>query len=130
MAITFIHVKVINPENKKFKTFKFLVDSGAIYSVIPDKELKMLGLSPSSSETFTLANGEEIVMPVGNAYFEYKGKTRAAPIIFGDKNIFLLGATTLESLGLILDPIHRELKSLPMLLMSASKKRISINLKP
>ncbi|MCH7744989.1 MAG: aspartyl protease, partial [Chloroflexi bacterium] len=32
----------------------------------------------------------------------------------GDSN--LLGATTLESLGLILDPLKRELRPLPMVL--------------
>jgi hypothetical protein len=31
--------------------------------------------------------------------------------------VFLLGATTIEALGMILDPIRRELKPLPMLLM-------------
>ena len=43
----------------------------------------------------------------------------ASPVIFGDKeDIYLLGVVTLESLGLILDPIRRELKPLPMLLMT------------
>jgi len=54
---------------------------------------------------------------VGNAYFEYKGKIRAAPVIFGKRGIFLLGATTLEALGMIPDPIHRELNPLPLVLM-------------
>jgi hypothetical protein len=31
--------------------------------------------------------------------------------------VFLLGATTIEALGMILDPIRRKLKPLPMLLM-------------
>ena len=62
-------------------------------------------------------NGEILRKPVGNAYFEYQGTLRAAPVVFGDKGIFLLGATTLEALGMILDPIHRQLKPLPMLLM-------------
>ena len=57
-------------------------------------------------------------MPVGNAYFEYEGKIRAAPVVFGDPEIYLLGATTLEALGMILDPIHRELKPLPMTLIA------------
>jgi hypothetical protein len=42
---------------------------------------------------------------------------RAAPVVFGDKGIFLLGATTIEAFGLILDPIRRELRPLPMVLM-------------
>ena len=118
MAITFINIEVINPEHpEKIKEYKFLVDSGAVYSVLPSDELNKLGIKPTSTEEFILANGEIIKQPVGNAYFKYKGKVRAAPVIFGEKDVYLLGATTLEALGMILDPIRRELKPLPMVLM-------------
>ena len=85
--------------------------------MIPREELKSLGIKPTSYEELILANGETIKSPVGNAYFEFKGKVRAAPVIFGEKGVFLLGATTIEALGMILDPIKRELKPLPMVLM-------------
>jgi clan AA aspartic protease len=118
MAITFLKIKVINPERpKKVKECEFLVDSGAVYSVVPQNLLKTLGIKPTSSQEFILANGEIIKRPIGNAYFEYKGKIRAAPVVFGDEGIFLLGATTLEAFGMILDPIRRELRPLPMVLM-------------
>jgi len=120
MAITFVKVKVANMANpKRQRRFDFLVDSGAVYSVLPAGELKKLGVEPTSEEEFTLANGEVFKKSVGNALFEFEGKLRAAPVIFGDSGIFLLGATTLEALGLILDPIRRQLKPLPMLLMSS-----------
>jgi len=119
MAITFVKMKVANMANpKRCRRYEFLVDSGAVYTVLPEAELKKLGVEPTSEEEFTLANGETFKKSVGNALFEYGGKLRAAPVIFGDKGIFLLGATTLESLGLILDPIRRQLKPLPMLLMA------------
>ncbi len=99
------------------KECEFLVDSGAVYSVVPGNVLKSLGIKPTSFQEFILANGEIIRRPIGNAYFEYQGKIRAAPVVFGDKGIFLLGATTIETFGLILDPIRRELRPLPMVLM-------------
>lgn len=109
---------VSNPANEsREKTFKFLVDSGAVYSVLPEAELQALGIEPTSSETFILENGEKIVKEVGNAYFRFEEKLRAAPIVFGEPEVYLLGATTLEALGLILDPINRKLKALPMSLM-------------
>ncbi len=118
MAITFLKVKVINREHpNKVKECKFLVDSGAVYSVVPRAILKSLGIKPISTEEFILANGEIIKRPIGNAYFKYQGKIRAAPVVFGEKGIFLLGATTIEAFGLILDPIRRELRPLPMVLM-------------
>ena len=118
MAITFLNIRVLNPANpKKSELFEFLVDSGAVYTVMPEDELKKLGISPTSFEEFILANGEKLRMPVGNAFFEYEGKTGAAPVVFGAKDVFLLGATTIEALGMIIDPIHRELKPLPMVMM-------------
>lgn len=125
MAITFLKLRVSNPAHpKKSRLFEFLVDSGAVYSVMPEDILKGLGISPTSYEEFILANGEVIKKPVGNAYFEYKGKVRAAPVIFGERGVFLLGATTIEALGMILDPIRRQLKPLPMVLMCFSVKNL------
>jgi predicted aspartyl protease len=119
MAITFIKVKVSNPSHpKKSRAHEFLVDSGAFYSVMPEEALKALGIKATSHEDFTLANGEIVRKPVGNAFYEFKGKTRAAPVIFGDKGVYLLGATTLEALGLMLDPLRRELRPAPMVLMA------------
>ena len=45
------------------------------------------------------------------------GHQGAAPVIFGETgDSTLLGAVTLEALGVILDPIKRELRPLPMIL--------------
>jgi predicted aspartyl protease len=118
MALTFLKVTVINPEDaRRSRDAEFLVDSGAVYSVMPAAQLAALGIESSSHEEFVLANGERIKYPVGNAFFAYGGKTRAAPIIFGEPDVYLLGATTLEALGVVLDPIRRELRPLPMTLM-------------
>ena len=117
MGITFVTVKVINPARpRKAAEFELLVDSGAVYSVLPADDLKKLGIKPSREERFTLANGESVTKGVGNAFFEYAGKVGAAPVIFGDEGVYLLGATALESIGLILDPLRRELKPAPMMM--------------
>jgi predicted aspartyl protease len=118
MGLTFIKAKISNPEKPgKSRRLEFLIDSGAIYSVVPADVLKRLGIKPTSHAEFILANGDVIRKPIGNAYFEYGGKVRGAPVIFGEKGICLVGATTLEALGLVLDPFRRQLKPLPMLLM-------------
>ena len=119
MAITFIKVKVSNPSRpRRSRAHEFLVDSGAFYTVMPERDLKALGIRATSHEDFTLANGEIVRKLVGNAFYELRGKIRAAPVVFGDKGIYLLGATTLEALGLILDPLRRELRPAPMVLMA------------
>lgn len=88
----------------------FLVDSGAIYSLVPGGVLKKIGVRPYKTVEFTLADGRTIKREVGDAYFELNGNGGAAPVIFGKRGDEpLLGVTTLESLGLALDPFRREL---------------------
>jgi len=117
MALTYLTVKITNPENKK-KFFKrrLLVDSGAVYSVLPKEELENLGIKPDKRQKFVLANNQEIEKEVGEARFIWNGFERTAPVVFGEKGVYLLGVTTLEVMGLILDPINRKLEQLPMIM--------------
>ena len=58
-----------------------------------------------------------ITRKVGDAYFEFQGEGGAAPVIFGEPGDEpLLGATTLESIGLVLDPFKRRLIPMRMIL--------------
>ena len=98
----------------------FLVDSGAVYSVVPRAVLDRLGIRPLSSEEFRLADGSRIVRAKGIAAFRYGERIGGADVIFGEEgDSELLGALTLEALGLVLDPLRRELKPLPMVLGGA-----------
>jgi clan AA aspartic protease len=95
----------------------FLIDSGAVYSLVPASTLKRLGIRAYRQVDFSLADGTTIRRAVGDAYFEFQGNGGAAPVIFGEKGDEpLLGATTLESLGLVLDPFKRRLIPMRMLL--------------
>ncbi len=93
------------------------MDSGAVYSVVPEGVLRRLGISPHSVRTFTLADGTEVHREIGDAIFLLNGQRGASPVIFGQRgDSTLLGTVTLESLGFVLDPIRRELRPLPMML--------------
>jgi predicted aspartyl protease len=118
VGITYLDVDVGNPaDTTKTLTIEFMVDSGAIYTVAPSTVLDELGIKPISQETYWLANGEKIVRKRGIAFFRYGDKVGGADVIFGEEgDSNLLGATTLESLGLALDPFKRELKPLPMII--------------
>jgi predicted aspartyl protease len=95
----------------------FLIDSGAVYSLVPGSTLRKLGIRPHRRIGFSLADGTAITRQAGDAYFEFQGEGGAAPVIFGEKGDKpLLGATTLESLGLMLDPFKRRLIPMRMLL--------------
>ena len=118
MGLTHVEATIANPGNpRKAAKLTFLVDSGAVYSVVPKTILRRLSVRPHSKRTFTLADGSQITRQVGDAIFKLDGQQGASPVIFGEKgDSTLLGTVSLEALGFILDPIRRQLRSLPMLL--------------
>jgi clan AA aspartic protease len=103
----------MNPtDSKRRQDVEFLVDSGAIYTVVPKRILQQLGISPHSKRSFLLANGEKFERQMGSADFHYRKRRGAVTVIFGEKGDFpLLGVTALEALGLIFDPLQRKLKT-------------------
>ena len=56
MVLTFIE-GVVTGKKKKSSTLQFLVDSGAIYTLLPEKDWKAIGLKAKRRMTFTLADG-------------------------------------------------------------------------
>ncbi len=118
MGITYVELEVANVAHpRKTERMEFLVDSGAIYSVVPGRVLRRLGIKPVDKQEFRMANGEKIVRKKGVALFKYAGRVGGADVIFGERgDANLLGAFTLEALGLSLDPLKRELRELPMML--------------
>ncbi len=119
MGITRVRARIKNPKNPKKETEEeFLVDSGAIYSVVPGSHLKKLGLKPHRQQEFTLADGTKVKREIGDAIFELEGRRAASPVIFGKRgDSLLIGAFTLEALGLMLDPFKRKLKPMKLLLV-------------
>jgi len=88
-----------------------------VYSVVPAPVLRKLGIRPIKRETFRLANGTTVVRRKGGALFKLREYVGFADVIFGEKgDAVLLGALSLEALGLSLDPIRRELKPMRLVL--------------
>ncbi len=118
MGITYVTLEVANvADTDRWETVECLVDSGAIYTVLPSSTLEALGIGPVSEETFRLADGTTIIRKKGIAAFRYGERIGGADVVFGEEgDMNLLGVLTLEALGLSLDPLKRELRPLPMLL--------------
>ena len=58
MGLTYIEGTVSN--NGSPRKVEFLVDSGAVYSLLPQQVWKQLKLKPKRTLTFTLADGTKI----------------------------------------------------------------------
>ncbi len=117
MGISYVEGTVRGP--KGTERVKFLIDSGAMYSLLPDAVWRRIGLSPSRDEQFSLADGTAISRPVSECHFSLAQREGHAPVILGEPGDpeALLGVVTLENLGLVFDPFHRTLHPMRMLLM-------------
>ncbi len=94
---------------------RFLVDSGAVHSLVPREILSELGIVPQHVQFFSLVDATEIKREVGYALFKYQDRSAPAPVIFGEPGDEpLLGATTLENMSLVLDPFQRELRPMAL----------------
>ena len=118
MGLTHVAIDVASVANPDVvETVEFLVDSGATYSVVPGDILDKLGIAPLAEQVFRLADGRKISRRKGGAVFKFRERIGVADVIFGESgDSNLLGAFTLEALGLSLDPLKRELNELPMML--------------
>jgi clan AA aspartic protease len=126
MGLTFTKVRVSNPRQprKRAAEVEVLVDTGAIYSVLPRPILETIGVRPIGREEFTLADGTRRRYPVGEVFFEFSGKVGTSKVVFAPRGATpLLGCLTLESLGLMVNPITRELAPMRMILAGHPRRR-------
>lgn len=86
------------------------VDTGAGYSVVPGPVLESLGCRPLRSQRVVLADGRVEEWPLSQVDVECEGRRATTPVLMGPSGgPTLLGATTLEELGLRIDPLNRRL---------------------
>ena len=79
-----------------------------------------LRLEPLETAAFTLADGTVVRRGVSEARFTIQGRSRTSPVVQGDaEDAALLGAVTLETLGLMVNPLSRRVLPMRMTLAAA-----------
>ena len=119
MGVFKVKARVWNPSDRnKMASVELLVDTGATYSVLPASLLEELGIKPIRRVRLRLADSRVIERPLGEVGIEIEDRyVSATPVVFGEGNVYLLGAVTMEQLGLAPDPIQKRLKPVEALLM-------------
>ena len=116
MGITYIQGQVKGPRGKQADV-KFLVDSGATYSVLPKDVWERIGLKAKRRMRFTLADGTTIERSISEAYVVLPQGEAHTPVVLGKNgDEALLGVLTLEILGLVFNPFDRTLQPMRMLM--------------
>jgi clan AA aspartic protease len=87
-----------------------LVDTGASYIVLPRSLLSSLGYRPVDTQRVIFATGAAAVWEVAEVRVRLQGRLRTVlAFLAPDQSPKLLGAQTLESFGLGVDPLGRRL---------------------
>jgi predicted aspartyl protease len=118
MGLTYVDGRVQVPGRRpRPRRVRFLVDSGAVYSVLRRADWKALRLEPERELDFVLADGTSLTRAVSECSFEIEGRRATSPVVLGEsEDEALLGAVTLETLGLMLNPLNRTLQPMRLLL--------------
>jgi clan AA aspartic protease len=115
MGLTKITTRLIRMDDSE-KSYEalFMVDTGATDSIVPADELENIGVRKEGKMSYELADGTVKEYAYGLVRIEFMGEITAGRVIFGDSRCEpILGVTALESVGIIIDPVHKTPKRLP-----------------
>ena len=121
MGTTHVTVTVKNPAARdRAWQGEFLVDTGAIESVIPRQHLEAIGVEPIGSRTYEMADGRRLQFDIGGAELKFMDEMVMGTVVFVDNDVEpLLGLTALESAGMEVDPRDQQLKRLSAVRLKA-----------
>jgi predicted aspartyl protease len=124
MGLTYVEGRLrASGRRQRPRRVRFLVDSGAVYSVLRRPDWQALGLVPVRELEFVLADGSTLTRGVSECIFELEGRRATSPVVLGEtEDEALLGAVTLETLGLMLNPLNRTLQPMRMVLARKSTR--------
>ena len=120
MAIFYVQGTLTQPRNPRLqRRLRFLVDTGAFFTVAPRDVLAALKVSPIREETVQFADGRKARWKVGELRLDVDGRSVTTLVLFGKKGTQpLLGAYSLEGLGLSVDSRHRRLVPMPVVIVA------------
>lgn len=106
MTLFSVRIQVGDASGERFETVDALVDTGATNTALPGAMLRRLGILPHRRSTFELADGRQVELDIGRTWVRIDGQQEYTQVVFGgDATEPILGAVTLEEMGLRADPL-------------------------
>ncbi len=112
MGITHVDVTLLSPDLSRRETLDLVVDTGSVYTWVPEHVALRLGHRPLMMRPIRTIEGRRIERPVCDAPIEIAGLRGVTRIVFAKPgDLFVLGVTAMETLGLVVDPSTNSLRS-------------------
>ena len=117
MGIFSAHIRVASPQARtQSREIELIVDTGATLTKLSEDLLAELLIEPQFSLPALTSDNREVMRRIGLAWININGRSGTVPVAFGGRGEqVLLGATTLEILGFVVDPIEQKLIPRPLL---------------
>ena len=101
---------ISDPRRVRGLEVEFLVDTGSGYMVIPPSIARELGLESFQKTKATLADKREIEADYSFAYVKIMDREAPVPVLIMDSPLPLIGAFTLQVLGLEVNLVKEEVR--------------------
>lgn len=123
VGLTYVDGIVTGPTGESVSV-RFLIDTGAQFSLLPFETWRRLGLSLKRTLAFNLADGTRIDRGISDCRIEVEGVEGPTPVILGEPgDVALLGVVTLENLALVFNPFDRSLRPMSEAPLMAAASR-------
>lgn len=108
MGVFHVPAKLVGPTGRT-EHLDLLVDTGALFLVVPKVLAERLELTPTRTVPLRLAGGRRETRPLADVRLTVDGKQTWTPCMIAPEGQPLLGAVALESLLLAVDPVNKRL---------------------
>ena len=110
MGMVQVELGISRGEGAPSVSLEATVDTGASFCMAPGSQLREIGLVPTNSYPFELADGNVVVKPICSAMITIEGRSEMSIVVFGEEHEpCLVGVVALETLLLAVDPSRRRL---------------------
>ena len=121
MGVFYARGTLAGPGSRRSCTLRFLVDTVSFFTVVPREVLTTLKVRPTGEETVQFADRRRARWKLGEARLQVDGRSVTTLVLFGAKGTQpLLGAYSLEGLGLTVDARHRRLTRMRVVMVAVS----------
>lgn len=105
-----IEFRIAATDDAEQRAFQGMVDTGSTYTMIAGSILREMGIRPTDTMRFELADGSIISRDIAEARVYINGRSNWTIVAFAEEATEpILGVYTLEGLRLVVDPVNERL---------------------